>query len=60
LSRITRPLPVWVIEPRLTRVASLPLMVTATVPPPTVSEPVTVPVRVWPLPLTAGRSFAPV
>jgi hypothetical protein len=51
LSRITRPVPVCTIEPRLFSVASSPLTVTATVAPPIVRTPVAVTVPVCPLAL---------
>ena len=51
LSRITRPVPVCTMLPRLLSVALLPLTVTATVEPPTVRVPVAHSAPVWPLPL---------
>lgn len=51
LSRIARPVPVWVMEPRFVSVALLPEMVTATVLPLTVSVPVAVILPVCPEPV---------
>ena len=50
LSRIARPVPVWSSAPRFVNVALLPVMVTAFVPPLTVSDPVEVIVPVCPEP----------